>query len=125
MSRIWGIEMTKAALEWIVGDDTGLSSKALWAKMMGVEPRHYYNYPHDGGDFGRCDRLLNAVPEWRARLPEMAACSPQWAALVERWEEIRVAYRHDEKLGGGAHYSKYRTYPLMRSILAPLERPTP
>jgi len=117
--------MTKAALEWIVGDDTGLSSKALWAKMMGVESKHYYNYPHDGGDFGRCDRLLDAVPEWRARLPEMAECSPQWAALVARWEEIRAAVQHDIRLKYGSPPSAYKSYGLMRSILRPLERTTP
>lgn len=56
-------------------------------------------YPHDPSDFGRCLGLLEAVPEWRARISELAVLSPQWHAIVEAWEEIESLYRA-EAVGG-------------------------
>ena len=48
--------------------------------------------PYDSDDFGRCYRLLKAVPEWRGRLSEVAAVLPKWAPLVERWDELEDLY---------------------------------
>jgi hypothetical protein len=83
-----------AAMEWIVGRDRGLSSEAIWARMMGVPGQTYH--PHDAGDFGRCARLLDAVPEWRPRMGNMAALSPEWKALVDIWDELDGYYRADD-----------------------------
>lgn len=79
-----------AALAWIVGADTGTSSKTIWAHMMGQ--RCSGSYPSDGGDFGRCVRLLEAVPEWQPRLSEMASVNKYWAALVKHWDELVKLY---------------------------------
>lgn len=66
------------------------------------------DYPHDSGDFGRCHRLLEAVPEFMVRIEEMAQRSPQWAALVEHWDELTKLYLS----GGDSMYER------MRQILA-------
>jgi hypothetical protein len=72
---------------------TGASSTALLARMLGASPDDAtFGHPHDPSDFGRCHRLLEHVPEWRTRLPEMAACSAYWAALVDRWDEITALH---------------------------------
>ena len=81
------------ALAWIVGGDTGTSSTAIWATMTGVPVAlGWSNHPRDPDDIGRCFRLLALVPEWRERLPEMAAVSPQWAALVGHWPELEALW---------------------------------
>lgn len=103
------------ASKWIVSCDTGASSKTIWSVMMGVE-RSDRSYPHDPGDFGRCYRLLTLIPEWRARLAEMATVSNYWSALVENWEKIERQYL-DELAGNSAP----KTYKLMQSILRPIE----
>lgn len=90
-------DIEKRACAWIITDDTGLSSRTLWAVMMGVTPSRI-EHPHDPDDMGRCLRLLRAVPEWRARMPEMAEVSPSWAALVERWDDIEAIIRAE--IGG-------------------------
>lgn len=82
------------AMHWIVGRDTGLSSQHMWAVMMGVSPERP-SEPHDPDDFGRCLRLLDAVPEWKGRLGEMRAQSPTWARLVANWEAITEAYNKE------------------------------
>lgn len=105
------------ALLWIVGRDTGLSSRTIWAVMMGVPPVRPY-YPADPADFGRCFRLLQAVPEWRTRLSEVAPVSDVWAALIERWGEVEALYV--EELAGGTGMAP-KCYALMKSIIYPVE----
>ena len=85
-------------LAWLQCDATGLSSKCLLAETMNVHvgpPGHLgvKNYPHDADDFGRCIGLLDAEPEIRGKLGVMADCGPQWAAIVQRWDELERLYR--------------------------------
>lgn len=77
----------KAIATWALGGSTGLSATCIARHMMGLPVGG--DYPHDGGDFGRCEALLDAVPELRARLPEMAEVSDMWAKLVANWDRIR------------------------------------
>ncbi len=81
------------AYQWILGRDTGISSKTIWAVMMGVitEPircNAQYDIPWDCHDFGRCYRLLDAIPEWKARLQEVAVLVPKWAPLIREWARL-------------------------------------
>lgn len=70
------------AIQWIVGDDTGTSSKTIWSVMMGVEP-FYASVPFDKADYGRCVRLLQFIPEWQSRLGEVVEKYPEWKEAVE------------------------------------------
>lgn len=81
--------ITQRHMDWRNGRDTGLSSVAIWNHMLGIAPAGSgFAYPHDPDDLKRCVRLLEAFPEWRDRMPEMAEHGPFWAALVEVWDEI-------------------------------------
>ncbi|MDC9825692.1 hypothetical protein PRN20_18310 [Devosia sp. ZB163] len=101
------------AAAWIAGRDTGASSKALWATMMGVPSDK--SHPHDGDDLGRCIRLLEAVPEWKARIGEMAAVSAYWAALVPHWDELVELHNRSGR----------EVYVRMRQLLDPVEAADP
>lgn len=79
----------KAAYAYLREGLTGASAKAIAAHLCGWG-RQDGSYPHDAGDFGRCEALLDAIPELRGRLPEMAAVNAYWAALVPCWDEIRA-----------------------------------
>ena len=79
----------KAIAEWATGRSTGQSATCIARHLMGLEASG--SYPHDGGDFGRCEALLNAVPSLRERLTEMSEVNKYWAALVPRWTEIKGA----------------------------------
>lgn len=94
----------KSLAIWALGRHTGASAECIACHMIGIGERK--DYPSDGGDFDRCEALLDAMPEFRARLPEMASVSPYWAALVARWEDIR---RCDDK------------YAVIQSIVRPVE----
>lgn len=104
---------------WIVGSDSGLSSKAIWAHMMGTMPsRDGWSHPHDPADFGRCARLLNLMPEWRSRLAEMADRSPAWRALVASWSEIEASMSEEVGIDWSKGHNAPLTYDLMKRVLA-------
>ena len=79
---------------WIVNGDIGISSRTIWAVMMGVADRAAliswwrYGTPKDTDDFSRCYKLLALLPHWRKRLPEVAAIFPLWGPLVRDWDEL-------------------------------------
>ena len=74
--------------EWLASGQTGASAKAIVAHITGHGEQRG-DYPMDGGDFGRCERLLGAVPSLRQELHRMAEVNAYWAALVPRWDEIK------------------------------------
>jgi len=80
----------KELATWALSRRTGASSLAIVKRLSGIGAPSG-DYPHDGGDFGRCETLLDYVPEFRARLGEMADVNKYWAALVPRWDEIKAA----------------------------------
>ena len=90
-----------AGTAWLRGTKTGQSSLSIF---YAIEPHmvhrhaHYFspdnwnpgppcNVPHDASDFERCLHLV-CLMNWRERLPEVAATYPQWAKLVEHWDEL-------------------------------------
>lgn len=116
------VQISIAALDWVVGEDTGASSMRLWSQMTGAKNHEYGDWPHDPADFGRCLRLLERVPAWQSRLPEMAVCGAGWEALLPRWNEVADCMAREV----GHHWEKGRSAPqtkaLMRSILEPASR---
>lgn len=110
-----GSTISERAEKWIKGSDKGMSSKTLWAVMMGERPdRHAY--PSDGSDLGRCMRLLDLIPEWRQRMSKMAEVSEYWAALVAEWPKLEALHKTDDAKA---------TYAFMKSILEPIEDKDP
>jgi hypothetical protein len=107
--------MNQNALHWIAGRDTGVSSKTIWAVMVGTAP-DMADVPHDPDDFGRCFRLLELVPEWRPRLPEVAARYPKWGPMVEVWDELEALYRPIVADGGWNRDASRRMYDRMREL---------
>lgn len=81
--------------EWARGDDTGSSSATIWSVMTGRMHSRYAPHgahPYDPSDFGRCHRLLELFPEWRARMPEVAKKYKLWARLVDQWDALTALY---------------------------------
>lgn len=97
--------MTRSALEikadvavWALGDDTGSSSRALARATCGLsEPAPFA--PIDTGDFGRCRRLIRAVPEAREAVNRLAQTDHIWARLAEIWDEATTAYDEEQANG--------------------------
>lgn len=86
-------------LNWIMGRDTGTSSKTIFAVMMGeltereTQCGGTYGVPHDQDDFGRCYRLLELFPDWKKRIGEMAHFLPAWVPYVREWDRLTALHK--------------------------------
>jgi len=86
---------------WWRGADVGSSSAAMFHALCDEGSRWKEpsmlagrgTTPLDAADFGRCQRLIKAIPEWRSRLSEVADCYPgtAWPAIIARWDELEKA----------------------------------
>ena len=89
--------------EWIIGRDTGISSKTIWAVMMNAVPKYQepfqFDVPKDPSDFGRCYRLLEYFPEWKKRLNEVSDQFPKWKPLIREWTNMTKLYERDVESG--------------------------
>ena len=88
-----------AVAEWLVGDDTGISSKYMAAVFIGGKPlksRWGDATPHDAPDLGRCVRLLEKAPCVRDAFPALRQTSPVWAAYVDHWDDLAVLWHQGD-----------------------------
>jgi hypothetical protein len=74
---------------WKEGPDTGASSLTLCRALAhGPDVIHQsIDTPRDASDFGRCYRLLKAIPGWRQRIGEVRHLVG-WAPLVDAWDDL-------------------------------------
>jgi len=77
---------------WLASDDTGMSSLFMASTLNGGTGAQLA-VPLDADDFGRCVRMLDAVPSFRERIGRLRSEGPVWERLVDRWNEIEAAYR--------------------------------
>jgi hypothetical protein len=97
-----------AVINWLAGDDRGLSSENIACHMVGLHERVSGFTPSDPDDLGRCLRLLERFPEWKSHIGEMTQYGKEWAALVPHWDEL-AQMMADEV---GIDWSKGKRAPL-------------
>jgi hypothetical protein len=100
-------------IEWLLSGDTGISSECICAVMTGSKFRDD-SPPSDPSDFGRCYRLLQKFPEWKARMGEVAAKCPEWSALVREWDSLTDLFEAESKNKSG---NAPRLYARMKVLL--------
>jgi hypothetical protein len=105
----------RRALLWLAGGDSGASSKAICHHMLGMKSDG--SFPWDPSDLGRCLRLLELFPEWKPRIREMARYSPQWAALVARWDELAEMMADEVGIDWSKGRRAPRTYDAMKDAI--------
>ena len=90
-------------LAWFFGPDAGTSSLTIFSVLSKHRDRLPADFrpdiPHDPDDFGRCHRLLETVPGWRAQLSEVAGKYPKWAPLVDAWDELTALWLQESPTG--------------------------
>lgn len=117
--------LTANAIDWLANGKRGLSSETLFTIATGVDCTRGmgYNYPRDPDDISRCRLLLEKCPELVSCLPRVAVAGPEWAALIQRWDEVCALMDKespDWRLGRGA---APKTYALMRDIFYSVQFP--
>lgn len=68
-----GATVEYRALFWVLTGDTGISSKAIAKHILNIAIEGMFGFqpPSDASDRRRCIKLLELLPEWINRLPEM------------------------------------------------------
>lgn len=87
---------------WAENGEHGMSSKTMFNHLtQSMQVRRLKNdypcTPSDPDDFKRCYKLLQAVPQWKARLNELKTLSPVWEKLVDNWDKLTEMYEQNEK----------------------------
>lgn len=98
------------ALNWLDNGRVGASSATMCGVLFPNLRSHYkltdkfdyddnfeINWPLDNSDFDRCVKFLEAVPEARSRLNELAAQSKEWKGLVNNWDKIEGLAKDDKR----------------------------
>lgn len=88
-------------IAWIVSGDTGISSKTIWAALMGVpyttyDGRPADDIPYDTGDFGRCYRLVKRCDITKDELKEVVAVHKDWKPIIDNWDKLCSLYENNE-----------------------------
>lgn len=116
-----GLGLPAGAAEWLGAGERGISSNTMFTVLTGVDAMSGYwrqDHPYDPSDFRRCRLLLEAVPALAPLLPNMRNASPQWAALVDAWEDICRAMNEEAPNWRGAHgWNCPRTYELIKKAI--------
>jgi len=94
------------AIWWMGCGERGMSSETMWNFFMG-ERNFPIHHPYDPGDFKRCYKLLEAVPEWKTELYELKSLSTAWSNLVDNWpeltemfeENVRTEWKETKRIG--------------------------
>lgn len=104
--------------EWIGSGDTGLSSKAimLWLSARTKDQMWGAYTPSDPADLGRCLRLLERIPEWKERMPEMAEAGGMWPTFVKHWDEMADLMREEVGIDWSKGRRAERTYAFMKTV---------
>ena len=107
--------LEQRAQNWIINGQVGMSSKAIWSQMMGVDDKEDgFSWPSDPDDLNRCLLLLDLIPEWKPRMGEMARHGKVWAALAKSWDEITTCFIAEVGLNWRNGRSAPKTYELMK-----------
>lgn len=86
-------DLIRRSAEWFGGDDTGASSITMLCVALGAPPTGWRcSAPLDSGDFGRCKRLLDAIPEVREAFPRIAQVVPEFRGTLDNWDELVARY---------------------------------
>ena len=106
---------------WLAAGERGLSSEAIVQRLTGIKVntgRHEgaVEPPHDPSDFRRCVELLKAVPLARTYLPLMADVSPQWARIVDAWDELENLLSEEEHRTDGKAPRLYRRLKQLATV---------
>ncbi|WP_454751628.1 hypothetical protein [Cupriavidus necator] len=84
---------------WILHGDTGVLSETMAAIAVGADTMKGDGWgpdaPHDPSDFGRCYKLVQAVPEIRATFPRIAELVPTFAGILREWDALCAIYQRD------------------------------
>lgn len=114
------VKVHRKLLQWLAGPETGLSSEAMAYCVLGIQRSDYFDgteHPIDPSDFNRCLLLVHKVPEVRNYFDKIAALSPQWKTLIEKWDELQTMFVFEVGWNWSKKDCAQKTYDFMQLLL--------
>lgn len=101
MSKSLSTQAQRQLGNWFLNGDTGVSSETMAAIALGATKRGNgrMDAPHDPADFGRCYRLVKAVPEIRAHFPRIGRKCKTFTGILHHWDALVKIYERDKPTG--------------------------
>jgi hypothetical protein len=103
-------------IAWFLSGDVGASSETIIAAYFNFNRQCGISHPCDGGDLGRCIKLINEVPVLSDSLPKLAEIDSHWKALFVNWEELKSAYYLEVGANESGDMSHDKVYSMMEDI---------
>ncbi len=102
------------AMWWLANGERGLSSMTMWNCFM-AKKRFSVKHPSDPDDFSRAYKLLQAIPEWKAKryMDKLKGLSIPWKNLVDNWDTLTSMFELNRK-DDWKNYKEIGMYELMK-----------
>lgn len=110
-------ELAMKVIKWQIKDRVGISSATMAAVALGLDKNFYSDYfmpPSDPSDLRRCMFLLDEIPEIRDYFPVIAKKVPEFAPIVDNWDELTALINREANRGDNR---APETYALMKKLL--------
>lgn len=108
-------EDQQKVLQWLAGDDTGISSESLAFEFLKIEKKDKWGCrpPFDPADLGRCLRLIKLVPEIRKCVDSLAIKNDGWKKIAPHWDELSKSMEDEV----GIDWSKGKRAPITYDLM--------
>lgn len=109
-------DLAMKVLQWQASGNVGISSATMASIALGMDKNffgRYFNPPWDPADLGRCMNLVAHIPEIRNHFPAIAERCPQFAPILEHWDELIAMVKSEWAAGDRAP----KTYARMKELL--------
>jgi len=83
---------------WFKVGSRGVSSMSMAYIATGATMGQF-DAPYDPSDFGRCYELIQVAPEIKDDFPKIAQLVPQFAGILQHWDELCTIYERDKPTG--------------------------
>ena len=86
--------------EWIVSNDTGISSKSIWAalRVPNIKDDNFrFDVPSDNSDFGRCYRLVKNCGITKDSLHKVSQVFKWYKPVIDSWDTLSELYEAEKK----------------------------
>jgi len=86
-------KLNQNLMDWVAGDNTGLSSVTIWSALMDCQPSRP-SIPYDEADFRRCWMLLRLCDNdtKKMALEEVAKRHDIWKPVVKEWDNLEQLF---------------------------------
>ena len=104
---------------WRIDGQHSSAAHAITNRLEHAPGEHRTPHPYTLYDWVCCEKLLRTVPTLRDDFHLMAAVSPQWAALLNRWDDLVASIEQEAPghLAGMYSHDTASTETLLTTIL--------